>query len=266
MWSRMFWYFLILYCFDFSRLVRGIFIVSSRILIFCLSTTTRSRRHVDWKILSTEFHFSEGMSTYNNWSADFTAESHSASSWRMLLWRSVYLSRQTEAEQLASTCLLDWILLHRQHSGLSIFFQRWRLDAVGSCWISAYLAKLKMWLGIDSRTAAQMLIFCRDMLSLMTLTAWPWTLRERTWVMAFSSCVLCRLNSAFVAVCSFTNWLSVTVMLLGSWRPSAWAFISMRMIHSSTAAARPQMRKHYRDWSSVPSRQFVCGWRQTGFD
>ena len=47
-------------------------------------------------------------------------------------------------------------------------------------------------------------------------------------------------------------------MLLGSWRPSAWAFISMRMIHSSTAAAWPQMRKHYRDWSSVPSRQFVC--------
>ena len=121
------------------------------------------------------------------------------------------LSRQTEAEQLASTCLLDWILLHRQHSGLSIFFQRWRLDAVGSCWISAFLAKLKMWLGIDSRTAAYVLIFCLGMLSLMTLTAWPWTLRERTWVRAFSSCVLCYLVSAFVAVCSFTNRLSVTV-------------------------------------------------------
>ena len=54
-------------------------------------------------------------------------------------------------------------------------------------------------------------------------------------------------------------------MLPGSWRPSAWAFTSMRTIRSSTAAVWLRMRKRYRDWSSVPSKQSVFGWHQTGF-
>ena len=50
----------------------------------------------------------------------------------------------------------------------------------------------------------------------------------------------------------------VQQMLPRSWRPSAWALISMRMIHSSTAATWLRMRKHYRDWSSVPLRLWMA--------
>ena len=40
----------------------------------------------------------------------------------------------------------------------------------------------------------------------------------------------------------------------------------MWMIHSSTTTAWLPMRKHYRDYDSVPLMQFVCVWRRTCFD
>ena len=52
--------------------------------------------------------------------------------------------------------------------------------------------------------------------------------------------------------------------VLFSFIPSYWAFTSKQMIRSSTAAVCIRMRKRIRDWLSVPSRQCVHGWRQTG--
>ena len=45
---------------------------------------------------------------------------------------------------------------------------------------------------------------------------------------------------------------------------TAWVFTSMRTIRNSTAAVWLRMRKSYRDWSSVPSKQSVFGCHQTG--
>ena len=62
------------------------------------------------------------------------------------------------------------------------------------------------------------------------------------------------------------SYMSFTLrMSLGSCHPSAWAFTSMRTIRSSTTADWLRMRKRYRDWSSVPLKQSVFGWHQTGF-
>ena len=60
--------------------------------------------------------------------------------------------------------------------------------------------------------------------------------------------------------------MSCTLRTLpGLWHPTAWAFTSMRIICSSTEAVWLLMRKRYWDWFSVPSKQSIFEWRQTGF-
>ena len=141
-WSRMFSYLFILNCLDFSRLDSWQ-IVSSRVLIFDFSTKTMSGRQDGWKIATTRFHSIDGKSTYSSWPSDFTDRSQVAMRRSTLLWRRVYLSRLVGAEHLARTCLFDWIRLHKQHSGLAIFFHLNRLEAVGS--VVVWALSGRMW-------------------------------------------------------------------------------------------------------------------------
>ena len=119
----------------------------------------------------------------------------------MLSWHWLYLSSALASEQLLSTCLFDCTFseFHNLHIGLSIFFHRWRLDAVGSCWIRAFRAKPKMYCGIESRVEDQTEIFCLPIDPVTDFTIKPWVFSEKRCVCAVSSWCLRRLLRADMA-------------------------------------------------------------------